>query len=46
MLETHLPPPGEDSLILVCGPQPMIDAVVKPELTALGWDVEKSLVVF
>lgn len=46
MLEIHLPPPGPDSLILFCGPDAMVDAVVKPGLTALGWDVEKSLVIF
>lgn len=46
MLELHLPPPGEDSLILTCGPEPMIEEIVKPGLMALGWDVEKCLVVF
>lgn len=46
MMKMHLPPVGEDSLILVCGPDAMIEGIVKPGLTALGWDVEKCLVVF
>lgn len=46
MLRKHLPPAADDSLILICGPEPMIEGVVKPGLTELGWDIEKSLVVF
>lgn len=32
MLRTHLPPPGEDSLALFCGPDAMLDRTVKPGL--------------
>ncbi|GAA5958088.1 hypothetical protein JCM21900_003582 [Sporobolomyces salmonicolor] len=46
MLAEHLPPPGQDSLVLICGPDPMINEIVKPGLTELGWDVPNQLVVF
>lgn len=46
MMRNHLPPPSEDSLVLFCGPDAMVDGVVKPGLVTLGWDLEKSLVVF
>ncbi|GAA5907038.1 hypothetical protein JCM5296_006574 [Sporobolomyces johnsonii] len=46
MLAEHLPPPSEDSLVLICGPDPMINEIVKPGLTELGWDVPNQLVVF
>jgi nitrate reductase (NAD(P)H) len=46
MLAAHLPPPCDDSLILSCGPDPMIKLTVKPGLERLGWNVGRSLVVF
>lgn len=46
MMKDHLPSPGDNALILVCGPDPMIDQTVKPGLKRLGWDITKSLVVF
>ncbi|GAA5820633.1 hypothetical protein JCM11251_003085 [Rhodosporidiobolus azoricus] len=46
MLEEHLPPPGDDSLVLFCGPDPMLNEIVKPGLAELGWDVPSQLVVF
>lgn len=46
MLKTHLPEPDDDALILICGPDPMINDLVKPGLTELGWDISTSLVVF
>lgn len=45
MMEKHLPPPGDESLILICGPEPMIEAVLKPSLLKLGWDMD-SVVIF
>lgn len=45
MMRQHLPPPGEDTLMLVCGPEPMIQ-VVREGLTMLGWDIGSSLVEF
>jgi nitrate reductase (NAD(P)H) len=46
MIAAHLPPPSDDSLILACGPEPMIKFAVKPNLVRLVWDIAKSLVVF
>ena len=46
MLQKHLPLPADDALILVCGPQGMIDFTVKPGLQRLGWNVDSSLVIF
>lgn len=46
MLLDHLPQPGnKEDLILICGPDPMIQTV-KEELAELGWDVPNQLVVF
>jgi len=45
MLAAYLPPPSDDSLILTCGPEPMIKLTVKPGLERLGWNTA-SLVVF
>jgi len=46
MLQKHLPLPADDALILVCGPQGLIDFTVKPGLQRLGWNVDSSLVIF
>lgn len=46
MIKTELPSPSEQGIILVCGPEPMINYAVKPGLQAAGWDPEKYLVVF
>jgi len=46
MLKSEMPCPSEQGIILVCGPEPMIKYAVKPGLEAIGWDIEKYLVVF
>jgi nitrate reductase (NAD(P)H) len=46
MLQMHLPSPGDDVLILFCGPESMINLTVKPGLQRLGWNTDSSLVVF
>ncbi|KAF8332411.1 uncharacterized protein EI90DRAFT_3280670 [Cantharellus anzutake] len=46
MLEALMPPPADDAMVLVCGPDGMINDAVKPGLERLGWDVSKALVVF
>jgi nitrate reductase (NAD(P)H) len=46
MLAIHLPPPGDETLVLTCGPDPLIKLTVKPGLERLGWNVARSLVVF
>ncbi|MBN3322002.1 NB5R3 reductase, partial [Atractosteus spatula] len=38
MIRNHLPPPGEDTLILMCGPPPMIQFACNPNLDKVGHD--------
>ena len=42
MVAKHLPAPGPDTLVLLCGPPPMLEFACKPALAQLGF--EKSLV--
>uniref|UniRef100_A0A8C9TTW4 NADH-cytochrome b5 reductase n=1 Tax=Scleropages formosus TaxID=113540 RepID=A0A8C9TTW4_SCLFO len=37
MIRDHLPPPGEDTLILMCGPPPMIQFACNPNLDKVGY---------
>ncbi|XP_051005133.1 NADH-cytochrome b5 reductase 2 isoform X2 [Acomys russatus] len=37
MIKEHLPPPGEATLILVCGPPPLIQEAAHPSLERLGY---------
>lgn len=37
MIKEHLPPPGPDTLILMCGPPPMIKFACNPNLDSLGY---------
>ncbi|MED6271291.1 NADH-cytochrome b5 reductase 3 [Characodon lateralis] len=37
MLKEHLPPPGDDTLILMCGPPPMIQFACNPNLDKAGY---------
>lgn len=46
MMRMHLPSPSDDGLILFCGPEAMVEGVVKPGLKELGWKVDECLVVF
>lgn len=46
LLKAEMPCPSEEGIVLVCGPEPMINHAVKPGLQAAGWDIEKYLVVF
>jgi nitrate reductase (NAD(P)H) len=46
MLEEVLPPPGDDTLILFCGPEPLVEQILKPSMVELGYDVPSQLVVF
>ncbi|MBN3303678.1 NB5R3 reductase, partial [Amia calva] len=36
MIKSHLPAPGEDTLILMCGPPPMIQFACNPNLDKVG----------
>ncbi|XP_012999647.1 NADH-cytochrome b5 reductase 2 [Cavia porcellus] len=37
MIREHLPPPGKGTLILVCGPPPLIHTAAHPSLEKLGY---------
>ncbi|KAG8072565.1 hypothetical protein GUJ93_ZPchr0006g43679 [Zizania palustris] len=47
MLREHLPP-GDDgeTLALVCGPPAMLECTVRPGLEKMGYDLDKSCLVF
>lgn len=36
MVRDHLPPPSEDTFILMCGPPPMIQFACNPNLDRVG----------
>lgn len=38
MIAAHLYGPGEDTLVLMCGPKPMNQFAVRPALETLGYD--------
>lgn len=38
MFEAHLPPPSPSTVILMCGPPPMLKFACKPALDKLGYD--------
>uniref|UniRef100_A0A0B6Y0A4 NADH-cytochrome b5 reductase n=1 Tax=Arion vulgaris TaxID=1028688 RepID=A0A0B6Y0A4_9EUPU len=40
MIKNHLPPPGPDTIILMCGPPPMINFACIPNLDKLGYKPE------
>uniref|UniRef100_A0A7N4PIB8 cytochrome-b5 reductase n=1 Tax=Sarcophilus harrisii TaxID=9305 RepID=A0A7N4PIB8_SARHA len=42
MIKDHLPPPGDDTLILMCGPPPMIQFACQPNLEKLGYAQDKT----
>lgn len=37
MIKEHLPPPSDETLILMCGPPPMINFACLPNLDKLGY---------
>ena len=37
MIKEHLPAPSEDTIILMCGPPPMIKFACNPNLDKLGY---------
>ena len=43
MIVAHLPPPGEDTIVLMCGPPPMIKFACLPNLKKLGYSGEQHL---
>lgn len=40
MLSKHMPAPGEDTLILMCGPPPMINFACVPNLEKIGFTAD------
>ncbi len=40
MISKHLPPPSDDTIILMCGPPPMINFACNPNLDKLGYNKE------
>lgn len=41
MIRNHLPPPGEEPLVLMCGPPPMIQFACLPNLERVGHPKER-----
>lgn len=41
MIEKHLPPPSDDTLIVMCGPPPMIQFACNPNLDKLGYKQDR-----
>lgn len=42
MIKEHLPPPADDTILLVCGPKPMVKYACEDNFKALGYDMENS----
>lgn len=45
MIKEHMPPPSDDSIILMCGPPPMIKFACTPNLDKLGYSESKRFVL-
>ena len=43
MIAAHLPPPGDETLVLMCGPPPMIEHACRKSLDALGYPSERQV---
>mmetsp|Transcript_11409 Transcript_11409/g.12979 ORF Transcript_11409/g.12979 Transcript_11409/m.12979 type:complete len:490 (+) Transcript_11409:262-1731(+) len=43
MIKAHLPPPGDECVILMCGPPPMIKFACKANLDKLGYSKEQQI---
>lgn len=41
MIKDHMPPPSEDTLILMCGPPPMVQYAINPSLDKLGYPQDR-----
>ena len=42
MIKEHLPPPADDTIVVMCGPPPMINFACKPNLDSLGYSAESQ----
>ncbi|CAJ0953217.1 unnamed protein product [Ranitomeya imitator] len=41
MIRSFMPPPGDDVLILMCGPPPMIQYAINPSLDKLNYPQDR-----
>ncbi|XP_057973752.1 nitrate reductase [NADH]-like [Malania oleifera] len=46
ILREHIPEASSDTLALACGPPPMIQFAVKPNLEKMNYDIKDSLLIF
>ncbi|TKY56209.1 Nitrate reductase of NADH 2 [Spatholobus suberectus] len=46
IMREHLPEASRDALALTCGPPPMIQFAVQPNLAKMGYDIKNDLLVF
>lgn len=46
ILREHIPEPSHTTLALACGPPPMIQFAINPNLEKMGYDIKDSLLVF
>ncbi|KAK7282757.1 hypothetical protein RIF29_11788 [Crotalaria pallida] len=46
ILREHIPKASHDTLALACGPPPMIQFAVQPNLEKLGYDIKNNLLLF
>ncbi|KAH1213896.1 Nitrate reductase [NADH] 2 [Glycine max] len=46
IMREHLPETSTDALALTCGPPPMIQFAVQPNLEKMGYDIKNDLLVF
>ncbi|KAF6165193.1 hypothetical protein GIB67_007178 [Kingdonia uniflora] len=46
ILREHIPEGSNETLALVCGPSPMIQSAVTPNLERMNYDVKNSMLVF
>ncbi|KAJ1400597.1 Riboflavin synthase-like beta-barrel [Sesbania bispinosa] len=46
IMEKHVPQASHDTLALACGPPPMIQFAVQPNLEKLGYDINNNLLLF
>lgn len=46
ILREHIPEGSEDTLALACGPPPMIQFAVQPNLEKMNYDIKDSLLLF
>ncbi|TMW86508.1 hypothetical protein EJD97_021288 [Solanum chilense] len=46
ILREHIPEPSHTTLALACGPPPMIQFAINPNLEKMGYDIKEQLLVF